>query len=152
MDRAFIQAVNDNNLLRVRLLLTNELLLDPRGESFDEMLLFAQTNIPNLFEVNTEANYSIPPQNNWDMNFLFTVKNDLDNNFSKEKITFYKTVIKNVCKEKVERLTQEDKIAREKQQDGYGQDKAEKMDERIYSLGRAKLIISDETISLIIKR
>jgi hypothetical protein len=116
------------------------------------MLLFAQTNIPNLFEVNTEANYSIPPQNNWDMNFLFTVKNDLDNNFSKEKITFYKTVIKNVCKSKAEKLAQEDKIARGKQQDGYGQDKAEKMDERIYSLGRAKLIISDETISLIIKR
>lgn len=152
MDRAFIQAVNDNNLLRVRLLLTNELLLDPRGESFDEMLLFAQTNIPNLFEVNTEANYSIPPQNNWDMNFLFTVKNDLDNNFSKEKITFYKTVIKNVCKSKAEKLAQEDKIAREKQQDGYDQDKAEKMDERMYSLGRARLIISDETISLIIKR
>lgn len=152
MDRAFIQAVNDNNLLRVRLLLTNELLLDPRGESFDEMLLFAQTNIPNLFEVNTEANYSIPPQNNWDMNFLFTVKNDLDNNFSKEKITFYKTVIKNVCKSKAEKLAQEDKIAREKQQDGYDQDKSEKMDERMYSLGRARLIISDETISLIIKR
>ena len=85
MDKAFIQAVNDNNLLRVRLLLTNELLLDPRGESFNEMLLFARTNIPNLFEVNIEANYSIPQQNNWDINFLFVVKNDLDNNFS-EKI------------------------------------------------------------------
>lgn len=152
MDKAFIQAVNDNNLLRVRLLLTNELLLDPRGESFNEMLLFARTNIPNLFEVNIEANYSIPPQNNWDINFLFVVKNDLDNNFSEKKLTFYKTVVKIVCKSKAEKLAQEDKIAREKQQDGYGQDKAEKMDERIYSLGRAKLIISDETISLIIKR
>lgn len=152
MDRAFIQAVNDNNLLRVRLLLTNELLLDPRGESFDEMLLFAQTNIPNLFEVNTEANYSIPPQNNWDMNFLFTVKNDLDNNFSNEKIAFYKTVIKNVCKEKVERLTQEDKIKQTKQQDRNCEHNQEYIDERIYSLGPITLVISPERITITIKR
>ena len=152
MDKTFIQAVKNNNLLRVRLLLINELLLDPRGESFDEMLLFAKINIPDLFEVNTEADYSIPPKESWDMNFLSIVKNDLENNFSEKKIAFYKTVVKNVCKEKVERLTQEDKIKEGRQPDRCIQDKQEDIDEKIYSLGRVRLIISHETISLIIKR
>lgn len=152
MDKTFIQAVNNNNLLRVRLLLINELLLDPRGESFEEMLLLAKTNMPNLFDVHTEADYSIPPKESWDMNFLSIVKNDLENNFSEKKIAFYKTIVKIVCKAKVERLIQENKIKEGRQQDRCIQDKEEYIDERIYSLGRATLIISHETISLIIKR
>lgn len=109
MKQDFIKAVADHDVAMVRLALANELLLDPRGVSFGEMLAYAQKRMPGLFEENKEANYSVPPQDEWDNSFLFTVKNDLDTNFSKEKLAFFETVVKVVAKEKINRLNEEDR-------------------------------------------
>lgn len=83
MKQDFINAVENKNLAKVRISLSNELLLDPRGNTFGEMLSFAMSHISNLFEENKEANYSVPPQEAWNQEFLFEVKSDLDSNFSK---------------------------------------------------------------------
>lgn len=100
MDKDFTQDVDNGNVKSVRLDLSNELLMDPRGETFKEMLTYAMGKLPNLFEENKEANYSVPPQEDWDEDFLFVVKNDLDSNFSKEKLAFYQAVIEKVGKTK----------------------------------------------------
>ncbi|MBO5181303.1 MAG: hypothetical protein J6B92_05370 [Paraprevotella sp.] len=108
MKQEFITAVAEKNLAKVRISLTNELLLDPRGTTFSEMLTHAINNIPNLFDENKEANYTVPPQAKWDEDFLFKVKNDLDSNFSREKLAFYETVVKIVGKSKAEGIEQEE--------------------------------------------
>ena len=41
MDSKFIDAVQSKKLVRVRLALSNELMLDPRGVTFSEMLRYA---------------------------------------------------------------------------------------------------------------
>lgn len=102
MKQEFIAAVAEKNLAKVRISLTNELLLDPRGETFSEMFTYAMENILELFDQNKEANYTVPPQEEWDEDFLFKVKNDLDSNFSKEKLAFYEAVVKTVGKKKAE--------------------------------------------------
>lgn len=109
MDKDFIKDVDEGNVKSVRLDLSNELLLDPRGETFKEMLTYAMNKLPNLFDENKEANYNVPPQEDWDEDFLFIVKNDLDSNFSKEKLAFYQAVIEKVGKAKAEVLEREER-------------------------------------------
>ena len=50
MNQRFIHAVSEHNLAKVRLSISNELLLDPRGLTYKEMLNYASENLPELFE------------------------------------------------------------------------------------------------------
>ena len=109
MKQTFIESVKSGDVRKVRLSLSNELLLDPRGKAFAEMLNYAKANLSNLFEENREARYEVLPKEQWDEDFLFTVKNDLDSNFSVEKLAFYQAVIEIVGKDKMASLDEEDK-------------------------------------------
>ena len=109
MKQKFIESVKSGDVRKVRLSLSNELLLDPRGKAFAEMLNYAKANFSNLFEENKEAGYEVLPKEQWDEDFLFTVKNDLDSNFSVEKLAFYQAVIEVVGKDKMASLDKEDK-------------------------------------------
>lgn len=113
MKRDFINAVENKNLAKVRISLSNELLLDPRGNTFGEMLSFAMSHISDLFEENKEVNYSVPPQEVWNLEFLFEVKSDLDSNFSKEKLAFYEAVIKVVGRSKAQEINDTETKERE---------------------------------------
>lgn len=113
MKQEFINAVSEKNLSIVRISLTNELLLDPRGTTFSEMLSYAMKALPDLFEENKEAGYTVPPQEEWNKEFMLIVKNDLDSNFSKEKLAFYETVVKIVGKSKIGIIEEEERKERE---------------------------------------
>lgn len=113
MKQEFLTAVAEKNLSKVRISLTNELLLDPRGTTFSEMLSYAKEALPNLFEENKEAGYIVPPQDEWDEDFMFKVKNDLDSNFSKEKLALYEAVVKEVGKPKIIDIDIEEQRVRE---------------------------------------
>lgn len=112
MKQTFIESVKSGDVEEVRLALSNELLLDPRGKTFAEMLNYAKANFSNLFEENKEAGYEVLPKEQWDEDFLFTVKNDLDSNFSVEKLAFYQAVIEIVGKDKMASLDEEEKNAK----------------------------------------
>lgn len=112
MKQKFIESVKSGDVRKVRLSLSNELLLDPRGKAFAEMLNYAKANLSNLFEENREARYEVLPKEQWDENVLFTVKSDLDSNFSVEKLAFYQAVIEIVGKDKMASLDEEEKNAK----------------------------------------
>lgn len=108
MKTEYIQAVDAGNVATARLFLSNELLLDPRGASFSEMLRYAVDRLPDLFEPNREAFYTVPPKDEWNEDFMFEVKADLDVNFSKEKLAFYEAVVKYVGKDKAVEIEEEE--------------------------------------------
>lgn len=108
MKENFIKAVDEGKVGRVRIALANELLLDPRGKTFSEMLTYAKDRLPDLFEENKEANYTLIPKEQWNEDFLNKVANDLDLNFSLEKLVFYQAVIEEVEKDKIEALNKRD--------------------------------------------
>lgn len=108
MEQNFIESVKSGNVEDVRLSLSNELLVDPRGKSFAEMLNYAKANLPNLFEKNKEADYDVLPKEQWNEDFLFAVKNDLEANFSVEKLALYQAVIEVVGKSKMASLDEEE--------------------------------------------
>lgn len=110
MKAEYKEAVDAGNVAMVRISLSNELLFDPRGESFKEMLEYAVDRLSNLFEENKDASYTVPPTDQWDEDFMYEVKSDLDSNFSKEKLAFYEAVVKYVGKDKAIELEEEEAL------------------------------------------
>lgn len=107
MNKKYIEAVKSGNLVRVRLSLSNELMLDPREDSFNEMKAFAELHMTNLYDEDDSKSYSMNVTD-WNEELMFTIKNDLDDNFSKEKLSIYEKVTKTVLKDKAEQLTKEE--------------------------------------------
>ena len=103
----FIKAVESRDLVSVRLFIANELMLDPRGKSFAEMKNFAEAKFDNLYDPDNAKSYS-SDKTDWNEELLFSIKNDLDDNFSKEKLAVYESVAKYVLKDKAEELDKEE--------------------------------------------
>lgn len=102
----YIEAVNTGDIIDIRLFLTSEMLLDPRGNSFDEMLAYAESHRTDLY-VKHDGSVLNEDQSTWDEVLLNIVKNDLDYNFSKERINYYYRMAKVVLAEKAVSLGQE---------------------------------------------
>ena len=118
MKTKFIKAVDEGDIISTRLFISNEILLDPRGKSFHEMIDFAESKLPNLYDSHDGKYYSTTEEK-WDESFLFSIKNDLDtNNFSQDRLSFYERVAKVVLKEKAENLDREE-IASESAKGAY---------------------------------
>ena len=107
MKAKFIKAVESGDLVSVRLFISNELMLDPRGKSFSEMKTFAEAKFSNLYDDDDAKSYS-SVKSEWNEELLFLIKNDLDDNFSKEKLSIYENVAKYVLKDKAEQLNKEE--------------------------------------------
>ena len=107
MKAKFITAVEEGNLVRVRLFLSNELMLDPRGKTFNEMKTYAESRFGDLYEADNGIRYEMGAET-WNQDFLFNLKNDLDSNFSRERLDLYENVAKIVLKDKADFLDQED--------------------------------------------
>lgn len=110
MRQDFIDAVKNREVKSVRMMLSNELLLDPRGKTFSEMLQYAKDNLPNLFEENKPSDFEIPEdKSQWDNDFMFKVKKDLNNNFSYEKLGLFEVVAIEVGKKKAQEIEKEER-------------------------------------------
>ena len=106
MESTFVSDVNTENIIGVRISLSNELLLDPRGRSFKEMLAYAESKLTNLYDEHDGISYSEDTQE-WNKSFLFSLKNDLKYNFSRERLMFYEKIAKYVLQEKAKQLDSE---------------------------------------------
>lgn len=95
MDTKFIDAVNNHNLIRVRIALANEILLNANGKSFHEMVDYAEQNLSDLYEVHDgevfEEDYSKFTSDN-----VADIQNKLDFNFSKERLAYFEKVVRKV--------------------------------------------------------
>lgn len=119
MDTRYINAVEEKDLANVRYYLSNELALDPRGDSFHEMLIYAENKLDGLYEKDNGIVFE-QDRSKWDDIFLSKVKIELEDNFSREKLVFYEIVAKHVLKEKARRLDESE--ANEPKEDGATED------------------------------
>ena len=108
MKAKFIKTVEAKDLEGTRISLANEMMLDPRGESFREMRQYAEASFPQLYDVHDGEIFD-KNQDKWDERLLFSTKNALDDNFSNERLDFYYELAKVVLKDKAERLKVEQK-------------------------------------------
>lgn len=140
MKTKFKKVVDAGDLLTTRLLLANKVMLDPRGKSFNEMRSYAETAFSNLYDVHDGSSFE---ENKavWSEDLLFSVKNDLDFNFSRERLDFYYNLAKEVLKDKAAKLDAEDiKLAQRQSKTSTNQE------EYIYPSDSKKKIHSGITI------
>lgn len=118
MKQKYIDAVAEHRLVKVRMMLADELLLDPRGETFTEMLEYAKNNLSDLFEPNKVSNYEIPlDENSWDIELASTIKQDLISNFSIEKLALFEKVARKIGEGKARTLNEEERRERYRSDD-----------------------------------
>lgn len=118
MTKEFIKAVNSNNLQMVRMMLSNELLLDPRGKSFAEMLEFAKDKLTNLFEAEKASRFVIPAnKEEWTDDTLSKMKRDLNMNFSVEKLALFEEMAKYLGARKAASLEKDENIRVQRQRE-----------------------------------
>ena len=111
MKPKFKKIVDAGDVISTRLFLSNEMMLDPRGNSFKEMLSYAETTLKDLYENHNNSVFDMNKQN-WNEELLFSVKNDLDSNFSRERLAYYFELAKVVLKDKADSLDAEEKRAK----------------------------------------
>jgi hypothetical protein len=106
MTQKFTDAVEAGNLISVRYSLSNELLLDPRGDSYREMKALAEERLDGLYE---PLDGELPQKSAEDYTKpeLMELKNDLDANFSRERLAHYEQVVAVVLREKAEQMDNE---------------------------------------------
>ena len=113
MKQKYIDAVAEHKLIKVRMMLADELLLDPRGETFKEMLEYAKNNLPDLFETNKVSNYEISlDESTWNIELASTIKQDLISNFSIEKLALFEKVARKIGEGKAKTLNEEERRER----------------------------------------
>ena len=109
MKPKFMEAISDGDLITIRLYLANELLLVPSGKSFNKMRAYAELNIIDLYDVHDGSDFS-EISSIWSEELLFNLRNDLDYNFSKERLDFFEKVAKIVLREKAQLMKKEKRV------------------------------------------
>ncbi|MBO4587716.1 MAG: hypothetical protein J5711_02295 [Bacteroidales bacterium] len=107
MKANYKDAVDNKDVNTVRIALSSELMKDPSGDSFLEMLNYAEKYLNNLYEIDN-GNFQEKPSSEWNQDYLFDLKNKLLFNFSKQKLIHYEKVVKEVYKEKAENSSHND--------------------------------------------
>ena len=112
MKPKFLEAISDGDVLTIRLYLANEMMLDPRGKSFDKMRTYAEINVDSLYQTHDGTDFT-EHSSLWDEELLFNLRNELDSNFSKERLDFFANVAQVVLKDKAECINAEKKAISE---------------------------------------
>lgn len=109
MEQDYINAVTDGNIIKVRIMLADELFMDPRATTFSEMLKYAMNNLPDLFEPDKAANYEFSTdKSTWNIGLASEIKQNLILNFSKEKLALFQDVVMEIGKDKAKTLTEQE--------------------------------------------
>lgn len=90
LTQEFRCAVEQGNLLRVRIMLKDSLLVDTSFEQFNEMIRFAELRLNNLW-INDEDDNEEFSQSADELNIILA---GLVNNFSKKRVAYLKKLIK----------------------------------------------------------
>lgn len=80
----FINAIENRNYLRVKLILKNSIIIDPTGETFNKLLDFTIKRIPDLFDNHDGELFKDEP--NWTEDYFNEETVKIIDNFSKERV------------------------------------------------------------------
>lgn len=99
----FREAVETGKKTRVRIMLKDIMLVDPTMIQFDEMLDFAKSKMPDLFD---EHNEEVLKYNcsDWSETYLNNQMVVVVNNFSKERVELLRNMVKYIYRDKAEKI------------------------------------------------
>lgn len=100
----FRDAVQTGKKTRVRIMLKDMMLVDPTMKQFDEMLEFAKSNIPDLFDEHNEEVLKYDC-GDWNESYLNNQMVAVVSNFSKERVELLRNMVKYVYRDKAEKIS-----------------------------------------------
>ena len=95
----FINAVENRNILRVKLILKNSFIIDPTGETFNKLLEFTLKKIPDLFDNHDGELFK--DESNWTEEYFNEETVKIVDNFSEERIKLLKAMADKLFNKKV---------------------------------------------------
>ncbi len=101
--KEFIEAVESDKTLRVRIMLKDILLVDPTAAKFDEMEAYAISVLGNIYDEHDGEilNYDVT---GWDEDYLNEQMVEVVNNFSRERVELLKDMVRHICRDKVQKI------------------------------------------------
>ena len=96
----FNSAVKTGNLLRVRIMLKDSLIVDPTFAQFNEMFAYARTALPELLEPYDNGALE-DDRSKWDKDLMNMELVEIVNNFSQTRIDHLKRIISIILADKI---------------------------------------------------
>ena len=103
----FINAVTQNDLLLVRIMMKDSLLLDPTCKQFNEMEQYAKSNIDGLYQAHDDEMLEYDHAK-WNIEYLNEQLVKLMSNFSEERAALLKNMVGVLYKDKAENIVKND--------------------------------------------
>lgn len=97
----FIDAVANNKITRVRIMLKDIMLVDPSMRSFNEMLSYAEDNMENLYDEHDGENLNSDSAS-WTEDYMNQQMVTVVTNFSRERVNTLKRIVEFLYEKKVE--------------------------------------------------
>lgn len=99
----FKSAVEDRNLLRIRIMLKDSLVIDPTFVQFDELFAYARMKLPDIVEP-FDGEILVNDSSMWNRTEMDRQLVKLVNNFSEKRIQYVKAIVSKVCESDIKKI------------------------------------------------
>ncbi len=100
LTQEFKEAVSENRIVKVRIMLKDSMLVDPSFKQFEEMLEYTIKEIPDIFEEHDGEELLNDPSL-WNESYLNDQMVSLITNFSEKRIKLLKKMVQTLYKSKI---------------------------------------------------
>ena len=96
----FKRAVDTKNIRLARIMLKDSLIIDPTFEEFNELLNYAEQELPYLYDEHDGTKFNFD-SSHWNKDVLNDQMVDLVYNFSKERVDFLKKLCRHIYADRI---------------------------------------------------
>ena len=96
----FKRAVDTKNIRLARIMLKDSLIIDPTFEEFNELLNYAEQELPDLYDEHDGTKFSFD-RSYWNKDVLNDQMVELVYNFSKERVDFLKKLCRHIYADRI---------------------------------------------------
>lgn len=101
LTKEFTEAVYKGKKTRVRIMLKDIMLVDPSLKTFDEMLVYAEKNMTDLYDQHDGEEFK-SDSSLWDEDYMNEQMVSVVTNFSKERIAILSAIVKKLYAHKIQ--------------------------------------------------
>ncbi|MCH5193407.1 MAG: hypothetical protein J1F11_05545 [Oscillospiraceae bacterium] len=104
LSNEYIDAVSNNKMTRVRIMLKDIMLVDPSMSKFDEMIAYAEKNMTGIYDRHDGEEF-LNVSSDWTEDYMNQQMVSVVSNFSKERVALLKNIVKHLYGSKISQDT-----------------------------------------------
>lgn len=106
ISQEFKNAVEEKDVMMVRIMLKDSMVVDPTFEEFNILLSYAEINLDDLYDEHDGEIFS-NNLSDWTNEYMATQMVNVVTNFSKERVSFLKKICKHIYSDRAEKIEYE---------------------------------------------